>query len=926
MPLSNDRLDKAESAQTYYIPSASQANGATDDGERWKVGATGPSHIPLNGIRGGVGETTSGSNIDPPIWPVRRSRTEPVRRKSPGPSQDLSPPARTQVNESLKQPLAPNDLGRNPAEARGEQGANPVQEQAEGKNTAISGNHGTDTAQAPTSQVQSTSARTDPKVQPMSMTVFHKQRYRFLWPEEKMKHKVFETTKFPFKWVTTIGYTSRAIVYAIHAPLGACGYTDQLAVKVISCEDDDPRKTETLMKIALMEVTNMDAIEPHHHVVSLLASYSQDNKIGILMYPVAKLNLEQFMKIISDYNNEQCEQGVYPLTTPMHPNVRILLGYFPCLIRTLELLHRQNIKHKDIKPQNILVDHFNTVLYTDFGIAKRYGTKSEALTFGPTDKTARYAAGEEPRDFDYDVFSLGCVFLEMATVILGSSVAELLEYIVKLVPTGDKMVPTSEYIRSIKEVKSWVGLLEMRHNAAKVNASLETLSQDLLGERKLRDSVVMRLPTIVKMMSPDHTLRPKFPELLEVFGPLPTESCSDCKIYSTIRKDTPRSSPGMRFQAASQPPGEIERGDRRQSLVSSSPLPPEAPLIEDVKAEAASEKRRTFPASTTTRRSTSPQPRRKMHSSPETYPESMSTDTVYSKDKRGLAADGTTPAPSSLKSFASNPGRVEPNTREIQELKTSSQPQEESLIRTPLLMEHDVAASKTAKTVGFLLPVRMPASTDGLSDSSEANTGLNGSESTENGPLQTDSTHENDAGGSSGDPISGHMSKEGPTTNLDDVSGQADPTTSTKMSFQAIFRRLSPLVGEQLDTLIDILEIDWRGDRRRVRTRLKNLPGSLILVYNEGEVEVANKKYVIGQSPLDAFGVMSSSLTYIPGKKGFFLHLPRFKRGTNFYIPPHGYVNIWNSLSKAGHYQRVLGMIRVLFVPGDWPDTELLIH
>ena len=865
MPLSNDRLAKAESAESYnyldsrpnnIIPSASQANGTTDDSERWKVGGTGASHIPSSGIRGGVGETTSGSNIDRLIRPVRRSSTEPVRYKSLGFTGGSSPPAlatnlpRTQVYESLKQPLAPNGFGGNLAEAKGGQVANPTQEQQERRNAAIGGNHGTDTAQALTSQVQSTSARTDPKVQPMSMTVFHKQRYRFLWPEEKMKHKVFETTKFPFKWVSTIGYTSRAIVYAIHAPLGACGYTDQLAVKVISCEDDDPRKTETLMKIALMEVTNMDAIEPHHHVVSLLASYSQDNKIGILMYPVAKLNLEQFMKIISDYNNEQSEKGVRPLTAPMHPNVRILLGYFPCLIRTLELLHRQNIKHKDIKPQNILVDYFNTVLYTDFGIAKRYSTKSEALTFGPTDKTARYAAGEEPRDFDYDVFSLGCVFLEMATVILGSSVAELLEYIVKMVPSGDKMVPTSEYIRSIKEVKSWTRLLEMRHDAAKANVSLEALSPDLLREMKLRDSVVMRLPTILKMMSPDHTLRPKFPELLEVFGPLPTEPCSDCKVYSTIRRDTPKLSPSVRSQAALQPSGEIERGDRRQSLVSSSPLPPEAPLIEDVKAEAASEKRGIFPGSTTTRRSTSPPPSRKILSSRKTFPELMTTDTVQSKDKRGFAADGTLPVPSSLQSFAGNPEKAEPDARETQEFKPSSQPQDESLVRTPT--EHDVVGSKTVKTVGFLLPVKMPASTNGLSDSSEVDTGPTGSESTENGPLQTGSTHDNDATGSSDDPTNGDASKEGPTTDLGDVSGQADPTASPKMSIRAIFRRLSPLVPDQLDTLIDILEIDWRGDRRRVRTKLKNLPGNLILVYDDAtnEVEVSNKKYVIGQSTI----------------------------------------------------------------------------
>src|SRR6202040_2867361 len=104
------------------------------------------------------------------------------------------------------------------------------------------------------------------------------------------------------------------------------------------------------------------------------------------------------------------------------------LTAFGCLSSAVRYLHTsRKIKHKDIKPENILVDRYGSVLLADFGISKQY--EDDTLTEGTTPFTDKYAPPEvvdqDKRGLSSDIFSLGCVFLEMATVTLGESLENL---------------------------------------------------------------------------------------------------------------------------------------------------------------------------------------------------------------------------------------------------------------------------------------------------------------------------------------------------------------------------------------------------------------------------------------------------------------------------------------------------------------------
>ena len=93
------------------------------------------------------------------------------------------------------------------------------------------------------------------------------------------------------------------------------------------------------------------------------------------------------------------------------------------------------IRHRDIKPENILVKN-DRVYLTDFGIALDWESLGRSTTTEDAGKTWIYCAPEvahyERRNLSSDIWSLGCVFLEMTTVLKGRSITEIQEYFTKL--------------------------------------------------------------------------------------------------------------------------------------------------------------------------------------------------------------------------------------------------------------------------------------------------------------------------------------------------------------------------------------------------------------------------------------------------------------------------------------------------------------
>jgi beta-lactam-binding protein with PASTA domain/predicted Ser/Thr protein kinase len=99
-------------------------------------------------------------------------------------------------------------------------------------------------------------------------------------------------------------------------------------------------------------------------------------------------------------------------------NTDLVLSISTQIVEALRFAHRRDVIHRDIKPQNIIVDNEGRVKVTDFGIA-RAGSASTMTEAGSILGTAHYLSPEQakgqPVEAASDLYSLGVVMYEMAT-------------------------------------------------------------------------------------------------------------------------------------------------------------------------------------------------------------------------------------------------------------------------------------------------------------------------------------------------------------------------------------------------------------------------------------------------------------------------------------------------------------------------------
>ncbi len=99
------------------------------------------------------------------------------------------------------------------------------------------------------------------------------------------------------------------------------------------------------------------------------------------------------------------------------------LALVPKICDALQFAHDQGVVHRDVKPENILLDTDGCVKIADFGLAKLIGTPTALVTLTGSRQvlgTFRYMAPEQldhPLEVDHraDIYSLGVVFYEMLT-------------------------------------------------------------------------------------------------------------------------------------------------------------------------------------------------------------------------------------------------------------------------------------------------------------------------------------------------------------------------------------------------------------------------------------------------------------------------------------------------------------------------------
>ena len=231
---------------------------------------------------------------------------------------------------------------------------------------------------------------------------FFKHQYRAVVRNfhSRADHTAFKEYELaPLKIVRTLGRGSYGLVRETENIYSS----DRYALKTVSVRGKMRREK------ANEEVRSLKKLRLHRHFVQLVGSYEIGQDFGLLFSPVADCNLYEYLQESTAASSEDF--------------VVFLNKCFGCLASALEYMHSKQIRHKDIKPSNILV-HGQVVLFTDFGLAQEFGENTLTSiatglmsTGAPEAFTRRYAPPEvlsfERRNDRTDIFSLGCVYLEI---------------------------------------------------------------------------------------------------------------------------------------------------------------------------------------------------------------------------------------------------------------------------------------------------------------------------------------------------------------------------------------------------------------------------------------------------------------------------------------------------------------------------------
>ncbi|KAH7120969.1 kinase-like domain-containing protein [Dendryphion nanum] len=258
---------------------------------------------------------------------------------------------------------------------------------------------------------------------------------------QHVEYDIEQANEIPLTFERVLGHSAMALVESV-----LCRRI-RLARKKIKCH----RRLQK--KEVIKEVEHLQRVQ-HRHIIRVVGTYSVRQELSILLYPAAQWNLAEFMDEIYDTDSGPSILQSPTLEVLSNFNRRTLLAhdeytrnhdelgfwrlwglrnFLGCLSRAVHFIHEANVKHMDIKPKNILVRKCEVinllgpcyrVYIADFGIARAYRSAADVETDSPISFTRTYAAPEvvlqDMRGFKADIFSLGCVFLEIIATLLST--------------------------------------------------------------------------------------------------------------------------------------------------------------------------------------------------------------------------------------------------------------------------------------------------------------------------------------------------------------------------------------------------------------------------------------------------------------------------------------------------------------------------
>lgn len=194
--------------------------------------------------------------------------------------------------------------------------------------------------------------------------------------------------------------------YKVLRKLGSGGMAD-----VYLCEDVTLGRKVALKVLHGRFAQDREFVERFQREAQAAAGLQHPNVVSI--YDRGRYEDTYYM--VMEYLEGHTLKGLISSEAPLDP-VRAL-GLAKQILAGLRYAHRDKIIHRDVKPQNVMVDEEDRVKVADFGIARAGG--SDITEAGSIMGTAQYISPEQAQGKTVsqasDIYSVGVVLYEMLT-------------------------------------------------------------------------------------------------------------------------------------------------------------------------------------------------------------------------------------------------------------------------------------------------------------------------------------------------------------------------------------------------------------------------------------------------------------------------------------------------------------------------------
>ncbi|MEG0380291.1 MAG: Stk1 family PASTA domain-containing Ser/Thr kinase, partial [Kurthia sp.] len=303
-----------------------------------------------------------------------------------------------------------------------------------------------------------------------------------------------------YKILEMIGGGGMSTVYLAHDMI----LNRNVAMKVLRYTLNDEEESHRRFQREALSATSLN----HPNIVSIF-DVGEDEEDGlqyIVMEYVKGMTLKQYIVEYAPLAPTRCVEIMTQLTS------------------AIGMAHQNQIIHRDIKPQNILMDEDGNVKITDFGIAMAL----TATSFTKTNSvlgTVHYLSPEQARGGiatkKSDIYSLGIVLYELLTGELPfsgeSAVSIALKHLQAETPSVKAVVPSIP--QSLENVVIKATAKEVRHRyftVEKMREDLETvLDESRAHEEKFtipedhdatKAMPIIKVRDLEKVEDPDETV------------------------------------------------------------------------------------------------------------------------------------------------------------------------------------------------------------------------------------------------------------------------------------------------------------------------------------------------------------------------------------------------------------------------------------